>query len=182
MDAEQLTNYTAADYYAMTEEERIELIEGVIYDQASPNRRHQDISGLLFRRIADYIDAKGGKCRVYPAPFDVQLSEDTVVVPDISVICDPDKLTKQGCNGAPDWIIEIVSPNNAKRDYLQKLLIYNRAGVREYWIVDPEDESILVYDLTGEKMIAQTYSMTDTVKVGIYEDLVIDFADISARL
>ena len=103
MDAEQLTNYTAADYYEMTEE-RIELIEGVIYDQASPNRRHQDISGELFADIKSYIRSKGGKCRVYAAPFDVQLSEDTVVVPDISVICDPDKLTKQGCTGAPDWI------------------------------------------------------------------------------
>ncbi|MBQ7564850.1 MAG: Uma2 family endonuclease [Lachnospiraceae bacterium] len=98
------------------------------------------------------------------------------------MICDPNKLTKQGCTGAPDWIIEIVSPGNEGYDYLRKFRLYNAAGVREYWIADPQQEGVLVHELEDEKMYSSLYSMKDQVRVGIYEDLTIDFADISARL
>ena len=100
--------------------------------------------------IGNYINSKGGSCKVYPAPFAVKLFEDDskiIVEPDISVICDPNKLTDRGCTGAPDWIIEIVSPSNSSNDYIRKLNLYADAGVREYWIVDPISKKIFVYHL-----------------------------------
>lgn len=115
---------------------------------------------------------------MYPAPFAVKLRDDrdTIVEPDISVICDPGKLTDRGCTGAPDWIIEIVSPSNSSHDYVRKLNLYLDAGVREYWIVDPTTQRIFVYNLDIDSFRVQTYTFNDTVKVGIYEDLKIDFS------
>ncbi|MCI8634841.1 MAG: Uma2 family endonuclease [Eubacterium sp.] len=119
-------------------------------------------------------------CRVYPAPFAVRLKEDkkTFVGPDISVICDRSKLTERGCTGAPDWIIEIVSPGTSSHDYIRKLNLYANTGVREYWIVDPRREHIFVCFLEQTKFEVETYTFRDRVKVNIYEDYYIDFAQL----
>lgn len=161
--------YTINDIYALPDGERAELIDGRIYYMAPPNRRHQDIIFSLSRRIADYIDSNDGSCKVYLAPFAVFLNENDTnyVEPDISVICDSSKLTDKGCNGAPDWIVEIVSPGSRQMDYFTKLFKYQTAGLREYWIVDPEKDSVMVYRFEGETM--EQYSFGDDVPVGIYE-------------
>ncbi len=130
--------YTEDDYNNLPEDVRAELIDGQIYYQAAPSRIHQEILMELAGTIRDYIRSKGSPCKVYPASFAVKLSEDkNIVEPDISVICNPDKLTDRGCTGAPDWIIEIVSPGNSSHDYIRKLNLYADTGVREYWIVNP---------------------------------------------
>ena len=170
--------YTTEDIYGLPEGTRAELIDGQIYYMAPPNRRHQEIAGILYRKIADYIDSKKGFCKTYIAPFAVFLNEDDTnyVEPDISVICDPNKLNDKGCSGAPDWIIEIVSPGSRRMDYLTKLFQYRSASVREYWIVDPEKNRILVYNFEQEE--TGDYSFSDTVKACIYEDFSIDFSQL----
>ena len=170
--------YTTDDIYALSEGTRAELIDGRIYYMAPPSRKHQEIAGTLYRKIADYIDTKGGSCKPYIAPFAVFLNADdkNYVEPDISVICDKSKLTDKGCTGAPDWIIEIVSPGSRRMDYLTKLFKYRSAGVREYWIVDPDKNRILVYNFDTED--TGDYTFTDTVKAGIYPDLFIDFSQL----
>ncbi|MCD8149453.1 MAG: Uma2 family endonuclease [Clostridiales bacterium] len=167
--------YTTDDIYHLPDGQRAELVDGVIYDMAPPNRRHQDIAGALYRKIADYIDRNNGSCRTYIAPFAVFLFDDdkNYVEPDISVICSPKKLTDQGCVGAPDWIIEVVSPGSRRMDYMIKLFKYRTAGVREYWIVDPEKNRILVYNFESEE--TGDYNFSDVVVSGIYPDLNIDF-------
>lgn len=172
--------YTEADYYALPEDVRAELIDGQIYYQAAPSRAHQEVLMELSGSIRDYLKSKGGFCKVYPAPFAVKLHEDrkTIVEPDISVICDRDKLTDRGCTGAPDWIIEIVSPGNSSHDYIRKLNLYTDAGVREYWIVNPIKKSIYVYYLEETKFETTAYTFQDKIKVNIYDDLWIDFSDI----
>lgn len=169
--------YTIEDIYALPDGERAELIDGHIYYMAPPSRKHQDISGELYADIKDYIRSHKGKCKVYVAPFAVYLDEktDTYVEPDISVICDPDKLNDKGCKGAPDWIIEIVSPGSRQMDYYTKLFKYRTAGVREYWVVDPTKNFILVYNF--EKNESEQYTLQDSVKAGIYADLTIDFGN-----
>ncbi|NBH16848.1 Uma2 family endonuclease [Clostridiaceae bacterium] len=170
--------YTEEDYYNLPENVRAELINGQIYYMAAPSRIHQEILMFLSKTIANYIDSKKGSCKVYPAPFAVKLfSEDdrNVVEPDISVICDPNKLTDRGCTGAPDWIVEIVSPSNSSHDYIRKLNLYADAGIREYWIVNPIKESIFVYHLEETKFEAAAYTFQDKIKVNIYDDLWIDF-------
>jgi Uma2 family endonuclease len=146
---------------------------------APPNRRHQGITFSLSRKIADYIDSKQGSCKVYPAPFAVFLNADdrNYVEPDISVICDHSKLTDRGCSGAPDWVIEIVSPGSRRMDYFIKLFKYRTAGVREYWIVDPDKERITVYNFESED--TADYAFTESVQTGIYPDLQIDFGQLN---
>lgn len=173
--------YGEEDYNNIPEKVRAELIDGyLIYNLESPSRFHQTILGEMYTVINNYIKSKGGPCRVYPAPFAVKLREDgkTIVEPDISVICDRDKLTDRGCTGAPDWVIEIVSPSNPGHDYIKKLSLYEAAGVREYWIVDPRKEQILVYHLDKENFGLSTYTFQDKIQVGIYEDLWIDFTEL----
>ncbi|NBH99810.1 Uma2 family endonuclease, partial [Lachnospiraceae bacterium] len=140
--------YTTEDIYALPEGTRAELIDGQLYYMAPPNTRHQRILSFLHLEIGNYIRANKGTCEVFPAPFAVFLFADDskYLEPDISVICDTDKLNNHGCNGAPDWIIEIVSPSSRPMDYYTKLSLYRTAGVREYWIVDPEKNRILVYN------------------------------------
>ena len=170
--------YTEEDYYNLPENVRAELINGQIYYMAAPSRIHQEILMFLSKTIANYIDSKKGPCKVYPAPFAVKLfSEDdrNVVEPDISIICDPNKLTDRGCTGAPDWIVEIVSPSNSSHDYIRKLNLYADAGIREYWIVNPIKESIFVYHLEETTFEAAAYTFQDKIKVNIYDDLWIDF-------
>lgn len=185
MDAKLLkASYTIDDIYNLPEGERAELIDGQIYMMAPPNRIHQEISGKLYQKIANYIDSKGGgPCRVYHAAFAVFLNKDdkNYFEPDLSVICDPSKLTDRGCEGAPDWIIEIVSPSNPAHDYLLKLNKYMAAGVREYWIVDPISQAIAVYFFESDMMPTQ-YTFTDKIKVNIYDDLYIDFNDIDLSI
>ena len=171
--------YTEEDYYNLPETVRAELIEGqMFFNQAAPSRRHQTILSELHTIINNYIKSKKGTCRIYPAPFAVKLRADkkTIVEPNLSIICDPKKLTDRGCTGAPDWIIEIVSPSNSSHDYIQKLNLYAESGVKEYWIVDYERESIFVYNLAQDYFNATAYSFHDTIKVNIYSDLYIDFS------
>ena len=176
---QQNKNYTIDDIYHLPEGQRAELIDGQMYMMAPPTRRHQQMLGALYRKIADYIDKNGGSCEVDIAPFAVFLNADdkNYVEPDISVICDADKLTDKGCTGAPDWIIEIVSPGSRRMDYYTKLFKYQTAGVREYWIVDPEKNRIIVYLFESDD--TQEYTFLDSVKAGIYEDLTIDFRSIN---
>ena len=174
----QEKTYTSDDYWNLPEGQRAELIKGRFYDMAPPSYIHQKILFALSRKIADYIDSKRGICEVDIAPFAVFLNEDNqnYVEPDISVICDTEKLSEKGCTGAPDWIIEIVSPGSRKMDYFTKLFKYRTAGVREYWIVDPGKNLILVYNFDTSD--SEQYTFADTVKAGIYEDLYIDFANL----
>lgn len=178
----QKKKYTIEDIYALPDGIRAELIDGQIYYMAPPNRRHQEILGSLYRKIADYIDRKDGSCKPYIAPFAVFLNEDdkTYVEPDISVICDPDKLTDNGCAGAPDWVIEIVSPGSKRMDYSIKLFKYRSSGVREYWIVDPDKNRITIHDLEHEDV--NEYTFSDSIKAGIYDDLSIDFGQLNIQL
>lgn len=161
--------YTTDDIYALPEGERAELMDGQIYYMAAPNTRHQRIIGDFYLKIRQYIDSKNGDCEVFPAPFAVFINKDkrNYVEPDISVICDPDKITEKGCEGAPDWIIEVVSPSSRTMDYYRKLLKYQNSGVREYWIVDPEREVVIVYDMPNENMME--YGFGEEIPVNIYE-------------
>lgn len=172
--------YTTEDIYNLPEGTRAELIDGRIYYMAPPSRQHQRISGELFRKIADYIDSHNGSCEIYLAPFAVFLNKDDTnyFEPDISVICEPSKLDDRGCNGAPDWIIEVVSSGNPMNDYILKLYKYQEAGVREYWIVDPRNQTVTVYDFENQ-IFAQRFTFSDTINVGIYEDFFIDFSQLN---
>ncbi len=178
------TNYTAEDFYNMPDDVRAELINGKLYYMASPSRIHQKILGELHFMILRYIKSKNGTCEVYPAPFSVQLQgeNDTVLEPDISVVCAPSKLNDRGCIGAPDWIIEIVSPSSVKHDYFVKLNLYINAGVREYWIVNPQDRNVTVYSLEQDMFHVKTYSFHDKIKAGIYDDLFIDFSEVNYNI
>lgn len=170
--------YTIENIYELPEETRAELIDGKIYYMAPPSRKHQDISFFLSRKIADYIDLNNGSCKVYPAPFAVFLNEDdkNYVEPDISVICDQNKLDDKGCNGAPDWIIEIVSPSSRRMDYFTKLFKYRTAGVREYWLVDSDKNRITVWNFDNDDN--NEYAFTDCVEAGIYPGFYIDFSQL----
>ena len=161
--------YTIDDIYALPDGERAELIDGELYMMTPPGTTHQRIASFLHWAIRNYIQEQKGDCEIFPAPFAVFLNEDdrTYVEPDISVICDESKLDDRGCNGAPDWVIEIVSPSSKRMDYLIKLLKYQKAGVKEYWVVDPERKSVMVYDFAGGD--ADTYSFKDEIPVGIYD-------------
>lgn len=161
--------YTIEDIYALPDGERAELIDGKIYYMTPPGTKHQRLVHFFDREIGNYIQEKNGECEVFPAPFAVFLNEDNInyVEPDISVIFDKNKITDKGCNGAPDWIVEIVSPSNKPMDYFTKLFKYRTAGVREYWIVDPEKEMITVYRFEKETM--EQYSFGEDIPVGIYE-------------
>lgn len=169
--------YTIEDIYALPDGKRAELIDGQIYDMAPPNTRHQMLVMDLSYQIKSYIGSNNGKCKVIPAPFAVFLNEDDInyVEPDISVICDSSKLTDKGCNGAPDWIIEIVSPSSKRMDYLIKLFKYRNAGVKEYWIVDPDKNRITAYNFVHDTI--EEYAFGDIVPVGIYEDFSIKVSD-----
>lgn len=171
--------YTIEDIYALPDGQRAELINGQLYMMATPGRIHQRLVHQLERRLGNYIEAQHGDCEVYPAPFAVFLNADdkTYVEPDVSVICDRNKLDDRGCNGAPDFVIEIVSPGSRRMDYLTKTSLYADAGVREYWIVDPEKQRTTI--CRYEEFDAPTVIPFDQpVAVGIYEDLSITIVDL----
>lgn len=165
--------YTIGDIYALPDGQRAELIDGKIYYMAPPSRTHQRILFSLSRKIADYIEFQNGECEVNIAPFAVFLNKDDInyIEPDISIVCDSSKLDDEGCHGAPDWVIEIVSPGNKAMDYFTKLFKYRTAGVREYWIVDPAKKMVAVYRFEKETM--EEYSFGEGVPVGIYKDFLI---------
>ena len=177
MASVQQKNYTIDDIYALPEGQRAELIDGRLYMMAPPIRIHQKLISQFTKIIGNYIDTRQGTCEVYPAPFAVFLNEDDMnyVEPEISVICDKGKLNDKGCNGAPDWIIEIVSPSTSRIDYGIKLFKYRSAGVREYWIVNPYKKSVMVYDLEKDEQSNQ-YDFDDAIYSCIYKDLKINIA------
>lgn len=173
--------YSQEDYYNLPDDVRAELIHGQIYYMSAPSRVHQEILNFINTEINLFLRSKGGPCKVYPAPFAVKLFEDsdkTVVEPDISVICDPNKLTDRGCDGAPDWIVEIISPATSSNDYVRKLNLYMDAGVKEYWIVDPLKKWIYVYHLEETRFETAPYTFQDRIKVNICDDLWIDFTEL----
>nr|WP_296466431.1 Uma2 family endonuclease [uncultured Acetatifactor sp.] len=177
--ARQLEYYTIDDIYNLPDGRRAELIDGELYMTATPNRIHQRLVMVLSNNIYNYIQDKSGDCEVYTSPFAVFLNADDRIYlePDISVICNKDKLTDEGCKGAPDWIVEMVSPSSRQMDYNKKLFKYRTAGVREYWIVDPEKNRIMVYNFEHDTLAE--YMFSDKVKAGIYDGFEIDFAGIS---
>ena len=142
------------------------------------HHHNQKIIGKLFNQISNHIDSRGGSCEPYIAPFAVFLNEDsnTYVEPDICVVCNPDKITDKGLSGAPDWVIEVVSPSSKRMDYFIKLFKYRTAGVREYWIVDPEKNRVIVYHFESED--TEQYCFNDTIKVDIFEGFSIDFSQL----
>ncbi|MCI9442482.1 MAG: Uma2 family endonuclease [Ruminococcus sp.] len=175
----QEKTYTIEVVYALPEGQRAELIDGQMYMMALPNTIHQRISYSVARKISDYIDKKNGGCDVFLAPFAVFLNADDInyVEPDISIRCDKSKLDDRGCNGAPDWIIEILSPSTERTDCGIKLFKYRSAGVREYWNVNPRLRTANVYDFENDEKHRQ-YSFDDEIPVCIYEDLIIRISDL----
>ena len=169
--------YTVQDIYSLPEGERAELTDGQIFPMALPDRKHQEITGGLHVAIAIHIRQNGGACKVYESPFAVFLTDDdtTYVEPDVSVICDPRKLDDRGCRGAPDWIIEVVSPSSRSMDYIRKTAKYQTAGVREYWIVDPSAARVTAWDLPNT--VCCQYAFTDTVPSILFPGLSIRLAD-----
>ena len=179
----QVQLITLEQYEALPEDKRVEVFDGVVYDMASPSQIHQTILTELLVIIRNYIKSIGGNCSVFPAPFDVKLSDKplTIVQPDIMVICDKDKLDGKRCNGAPDFIIEIVSPGNPTDDYIRKLYYYKNYGVREYWIVEPRRKTVTVNYFEGN-IVSVQYPFDSIIKVNIYEDLLINFSQIADML
>jgi Uma2 family endonuclease len=180
--------YTYADYSKWPEDERWELIHGEAYAMTAPQRLHQDIVTELCRQVGNYLQEK--PCKLYVAPFDVRLPRkdeadaqvETVVQPDLSVICDPSKLDKQGCRGAPDWIIEVLSPSTALKDMNTKRSLYELHGVQEYWIIHPEDRWLLVYTLDQQGRYGQpgVFGMDEPTPVQLFPDLSIDWSFMAA--
>lgn len=177
--------YTYDDYLKFSDDEIVEIIDGRILAMSpAPNRIHQELIIEIASEIRNYIKSNNGKCKVYPAPFDVILKNDNediknsknIVQPDISVICDKNKLNDKGCIGAPDMIVEVASPSNFRDDYIKKLHLYERFKVKEYWIISPVKKNILVYTLTDTGYdMPDVYTFNDEIKVNIFENLKIDF-------
>ncbi len=163
--------YTLEDYYALPEERRVELIDGWFYDMASPATFHQMIAGEIHRQIANYILDQDGECIPFISPVDVQLDCDsrTMVEPDVAVLCDRNKLERRCIFGAPDFVLEVISPATKKKDYVKKVHKYNDAGVREYWILDPYQKKLLVYFFEDEACCPVIYGMNEPVEIRIYE-------------
>ncbi|TGE35746.1 Uma2 family endonuclease [Desulfosporosinus fructosivorans] len=174
-------SYSYADYLTWPEDERWELIDGVPLNMTpAPTPKHQEILGEVFRILANWL--KGNRCKVYMAPFDVRLAGpetldsaiDKVVQPDISAVCDPQKIDDRGCLGAPDMIVEILSPSTFKKDLGIKLTLYESSGVKEYWVVYPLDETVMVFILqNGQDGKPTVYSVPDEIPVELFNDLTI---------
>ena len=174
---------TLAEYRTLPEDFRAELVEGELVALSAPSRIHQKVLVSLVTRLGSYLEGK--TCELYSAPFDVYLNEQdeerpTIVQPDIVVICDPSKLRDDGCHGAPDLAIEILSPSNRMREQAYKYELYQKYGVREYWVIDPEEKALCVYlrNDKGQLAIQDFYGASDTVKVNILDDCQIDLSPI----
>jgi len=179
--------FTYADYkgWELAEGERYEVIYGEAYAMSAPNTYHQSILMELSRQISNYLTGK--PCKVIPAPFDVRLfyaddeSDDTVVQPDITIICDRKKIGPEGGRGAPDFVAEILSPSNTAIEMERKFHLYREAGVREYWVLDTEHKSLHVYNFKDKAIFPRTYKSTDTAKVEIFDDLEIALEPVFAE-
>ncbi len=189
LSAENLC-YTFADYLKWDEGERTELIDGEPVALASTSNKHQQILLALGAQLYNFL--KGKKCKVYPAPFDVRLFErdddcpqdvNTVVQPDITIVCDRSKLDGHGCKGAPDMVIEILSPSSQRHDRLRKFNLYQRAGIKEYWIVEPETERVLFFLQDGDGHLAphEVYERTDIAKVNVLDGCFIELCEVFAE-
>lgn len=179
--------YTFADALTWDENEHIEIINGEAFMLATPSTDHQLISGALFAQLYNFLEGK--KCRVLPAPFAVRLFEkdgdepdsvDTVVEPDISVVCDRNKLDEKGCKGAPDMVIEILSPSTHRYDRITKYNLYQRAGVREYWIVEPETQTVHVFlrNESGILLPHESYGRKDVAKVNALDGCFVELSKV----
>lgn len=172
--------YTYSDYLEWDDDTRWELIDGVPYMMSAPNRRHQELSGALFLQFANFL--KGKSCKVYYAPFDVRLNADTfdntVVQPDLLIVCDHSKLNKAGCAGAPDMVIEILSPSTSRYDRTLKFNTYLKSGIREFWIIDPETKTLAVHILRNGEYVIHAYTNEDTVPVHVLEDCTINLTEV----
>lgn len=181
-------SYTLKDYYDLPDEQRVELIDGVFYDMAAPGSPHQLVGGEVHAQIRNFLREKKGSCVPFVAPVDVQLDRDerTMVQPDVLVVCDRSKITPRCVVGAPDFVMEVLSPSTMKKDILIKMKKYWNAGVKEYWLVDMEDDTVtkLMFTPKGEdgpcsEIIDQIYSFDEPVPVGIFQDqLSINFREI----
>lgn len=182
----QENGYTYADVLEWEDGTRYELVGGIPVMMSPPSRVHQKISGELYLQIGNYL--RGKKCEIYHAPFGVRLFEqdndspddvDTLVEPDITIVCDPNKLDAKGCKGAPDMVIEILSPATRKHDRLIKFGLYQRAGVKEYWIVDPESQMVMVHVMEeGQYPSPEVYTSKANVPVSILEDFSVDLTSV----
>ena len=175
----QSENFTLEQYEALPENVRAEIFDGQIYYMASPSQIHQTILLELTILIGTFVKNKNGRCRVFPAPFDVKLSDHPLIIvqPDLMVVCDDDKLDGKRCNGAPDFIIEIVSPGNASDDYIKKLYYYQNHGVREYWIVNPLKKIVQTYFFDGEED-SNAFLFEDEISAHIFTGLSIKISDL----
>ena len=172
--------YTYSDYLEWDDDQRWELIDGVPFLMSAPSRQHQKISVNLTGLLYNYL--KGKTCELYAAPFDVRLNADTldntVVQPDVLVICDSEKLDDAGCKGAPDFIVEILSPSTSSRDRHLKFDLYRKVGVREYWVVEPDENIVSVHILTNEDYITRIYGETDAAPISVLDNRKIDLAEV----
>lgn len=168
--------YTFEDVEALPEGVRAELIDGELFIMEAAGVSHQDILGELFMAVKLYLRNNGRRCKVFMGlgTF-IKKDKYNYLIPDLSVVCDRDRLDAKGCQGAPDWVIEIVSPSTRKRDYGRKLALYRETGVREYWIVDMKQDAVFAHRF-AQGVEAERYSLSDCVKVGIYDDFYIDFS------
>lgn len=172
--------YTLDDYYKIPDERRVELIDGVIYDVTAPTSLHQLIAGLIYTKLLNHVLNKKGKCLPLISPIDVQLDCDdkTMVQPDVIIVCDRDKIINRCVYGAPDFIIEVISKSSTKRDSVIKLNKYMNAGVREYWIIDPIRQKVIVYNFEEENYPV-IYGFDSKVPVAIWNgEVIIDFQEV----
>ena len=177
-------HYTYADYCTWGNCGRWELISGAPFMMApGPSPLHQNIAGQLYRKLSDFLDGK--QCKVFCAPLDVRLNaendDDTVVQPDLIIVCDQNKLDERGCNGTPDMVIEVLSPSSQQRDRFVKFQLYRQASVREYWIVDPDNKTIQAHILREGDYITYVYGNDDAVPVHIMDGFSIRLAEVFSR-
>jgi len=175
--------YTYSDYLQWDDDKRRELIDGVPYLMAAPNWRHQEISGNLYDQFKAFL--KGKPCKVYYAPLDVRLNadtlDDTVVQPDLIIVCDHSILDKASCKGVSDMVVEILSPSNPRYDKITKFNRYLKAGIREYWIIDPEERTLAVNILNNDNYITHIYTNDETAPVNVLEGCNIDLSEVFAE-
>jgi Uma2 family endonuclease len=169
--ASENSGKTLEDYLALPDDIRVEMIDGVFYYMSSPTSIHQLISGEIYGQLRDFVKKNGGDCMPFIAPTDVQLDRDdkTIVEPDVFVVCDRSQITRPRIVGAPDLVIEVLSPSNWYHDMIRKLRKYKKAGVREYWIIMPEHQEVMVYKFE-ESDVPKDYTFNDKVPVGIWQD------------